>query len=108
MIHDEYCINGVLLFGTSSQLINLNLVSLQVGHSSGSSQNISLALNLAATGFGKVGGGGGSLAKLQNEGWSTYQAKEVTILTNPFSVLMAGIAETRCSTIRAWSCVPAE
>ncbi|KAF4164736.1 hypothetical protein CNMCM6936_008789 [Aspergillus lentulus] len=52
------------------------ILSLQVGHSSGSSQNISLALNLAATDFGKVGGGGESLARLQNEGWSTYQAKE--------------------------------
>ncbi|GFF63569.1 hypothetical protein IFM47457_00411 [Aspergillus lentulus] len=66
----------VLLFDEKGESPSRTVMARLGRHSSGSSQNISLALNLAATDFGKVGGGGESLARLQNEGWSTYQAKE--------------------------------
>ncbi|RJE19948.1 hypothetical protein PHISCL_07712 [Aspergillus sclerotialis] len=43
---------------------------------SDSSRDFNLGLDVGATGFGKLGAGGSSLAKLKSEGWSTYEAKE--------------------------------
>ena len=45
--------------------------------SSDNNHDFSLGLDVGATGFGKLGAGGSSLAKLKSEGWSTYEAKEV-------------------------------
>ncbi|KAJ5531574.1 hypothetical protein N7527_004967 [Penicillium freii] len=39
-------------------------------------KEIDVGLDIAATGVGNVGGGGGTLEKLKNEGWTTYQAQE--------------------------------
>ncbi|KAL2697333.1 hypothetical protein AAEP93_011237 [Penicillium crustosum] len=39
-------------------------------------KEIDVGLDIAATGVGSVGGGGGTFEKLRNEGWTTYQAQE--------------------------------
>lgn len=44
-------------------------------------REIDVGLDLAATGIGKAGGGGGTFEKLQNEGWTTYKAAEVRLLS---------------------------
>jgi hypothetical protein len=41
------------------------------------SRDTSAGLDLGATGAGKIGGSGSSLAKANIEGWSTYKADEV-------------------------------
>lgn len=38
-------------------------------------KEIDVGLDIAATGVGKAGGGGGTFEKLKNEGWTTYQAQ---------------------------------
>jgi hypothetical protein len=48
-------------------------IKMQSAHS----RDTSAGLDLGATGVGKIGGSGSSLAKANIEGWSTYKANEV-------------------------------
>ncbi|KAF4769065.1 hypothetical protein HAV15_008615 [Penicillium sp. str.  len=52
-------------------------------------KEIDVGLDIAATGVGSVGGGGGTFEKLKNEGWTTYQAQEVRIVFGRDYVLIA-------------------
>ena len=41
--------------------------------------SLEAGLDVAATGIGKVGGGGGTFDKLENEGWTTYKSNGVSL-----------------------------
>lgn len=52
--------------------------SCAITMSSGSGRDIDAALDVGATGFGKIGGGAAFIEKLSSEGWTTYDSKSVS------------------------------
>lgn len=51
--------------------------SCAIKMSSGSNRDIDSALDVGATGLGKLGGGAAFIDKLSTEGWTTYKSEEV-------------------------------
>ncbi|KAJ5351669.1 hypothetical protein N7452_000643 [Penicillium brevicompactum] len=49
--------------------------SCAITMSSGSDRDIDTALDVGATGFGKIGGGAAFIEKLESEGWTTYSSE---------------------------------
>lgn len=52
--------------------------SCAITMSNGSDRDIDTALDLGATGFGKIGGGVAFIEKLSTEGWTTYTSQPVS------------------------------